>query len=165
MGRVFVKIAVWDEQSAPGFLVGDFNGDGSEDLAVVTRALENSFGEINSELANWTLEDPRAVAAPDRKKEAAPLKPVQVEKGNSLLTIIHGVGPKGWRNAEARQTFLLKNGVGSNMAVQSLEKLRRDGSKQKLPALRGDTISQTLDGRPGMLFWTGARYAWYSPAR
>jgi len=29
--------------------------------------------------------------------------------------------------------------------------------------LRGDAISQTLGGRAGILFWTGAKYAWYSP--
>src|SRR2546423_1518691 len=34
MARVFDKAVALDEHQLPGFFVGDFNGDGSEDLAV-----------------------------------------------------------------------------------------------------------------------------------
>ena len=159
VARVFVKAAALDEGHTPSFVVGDFNGDGSEDLAVVTKASGGSLGEINNELANWILEDPKTVPMPGTNPSKAG-KPVHAEKGDTLLAIIHGVGPQGWRNREARQTFLLRNGAGSDMVVQSAKTLRNSGDKRKLPRLRGDAIRQTLGGRSGILFWTGAKYAW-----
>jgi len=165
MARVFDKAVALDERHVPGFFVGDFNGDGSEDLAVAGRPSENSLPEINNELANWTLEDPRAVPIPGTKEaeQGLPPKPVRAEKSDWLLAIIHGVGTLGWRNHDARQTFVLKNGAGSNILVLTRTKLRTSAGDVHLPPLRGDVISQTLGGRSGILFWTGAKYAWYSP--
>ena len=142
--------------------VGDFNGDGSTDLAVITKVSAASLKEINNELANWLLEDPRSVPVPgtNAANRMVPPKPVHAEAGDTLLAIIHGVGAKGWRNPEAKQTFLLKNGAGSNMTVLAVKDLAASKSKPKLPPLRGDTISETVNGKSGMLFWTGAKYAW-----
>jgi len=165
VARVFDKSVSPDPTHNPNFLVGDFNGDGVEDLAVVTKPADNSLNEINNELANWILEDPGTVPIPGTKAATQLIrpKPVRVQKGDTLLAIIHGVGAQGWRNPEARQTYLLKNGAGSNMIVQSANTLRSSRDKSKLPPLRGDAISQTLGVRSGLLFWTGAKYAWYSP--
>ena len=162
MARVFDKAVALDQHQVPGFFVGDFNGDGSEDLAVVTRPSENSIPEINNELANWLLEDPRSVPIPgtNAANRMTPPKPVHAEAGDTLLAIIHGVGAKGWRNPEAKQTFLLKNGAGSNMTVLAVKDLAASKDKAKLPPLRGDTISETVNGKSGMLLWTGAKYAW-----
>ncbi len=164
VARVFENAATPDASRNPNFAVGDFNGDGSEDLAVVVKANENSLGEINNELANWLLEDPRNVALPNAGPTARiPAgKPVRAEKGDTLLAIIHGVGPQGWRAPEAKQTFLLKNAAGSNVVVQSAKDLRNIKDKQKLPSLKGDAISETVGGKSGLVFWTGAKYAWYS---
>ena len=119
--------------------------------------------QVNNELANWTLEDPKKVFIPGRDAVARPpAKPVQVERGDTLLAIIHGVGPQGWRNAEARQSFLLKNGVGSGMMTETATILRHTKERQKLPPVRGDAIRQKLGGKAGLIFWTGAKYAWYS---
>jgi hypothetical protein len=162
VARVFEKAATPDS-SHPEFAVGDFNGDGSEDLAVAIKPGENSLGEINNELANWLLEDPRTVVINTAATvRPPPLKPVRAQKGDSLLAIIHGVGPQGWRNPEAKQTFLLKNGAGSNMTVLAVKDLLASKSKPKLPRLRGDTISETFGGKEGILFWTGAKYAWHA---
>jgi hypothetical protein len=162
LARVFNKSVSLDETRAPSFVTGDFNGDGSEDLAVVTKATEGSLPEINNELANWILEDPRAIPIPGSKaaNELQRPKPVQVEKTDSLLAIIHGVGPQGWRNREARQTFLLRNGAGTNMLVRSIADLRLEPATARLPPLRGDVISETINGYRGLIFWTGAKYSW-----
>jgi hypothetical protein len=149
------------DASRPGFAVGDFNGDGSEDLAVPVKPNENSLGEINSELANWLLEDPRNVVINNSStSRTPPAKPVHAEKGDPLLAIIHGVGPQGWRAPEAKQTYVLKNSAGSNMVVQSARDLRNAG--QRHPPLKGDVIKETIGNSSGFIFWTGARYAWYS---
>ena len=98
---------------------------------------------------------------PGAPAKPALAKPVRAEKGDTLLAIIHGVGAKGWRNPEAKQTFLLKNGAGSDMTVRALKDVPASKGKTKLPPLRGDTISETVDGKAGILFWTGAKYAWH----
>jgi hypothetical protein len=160
MARVFAKVAEPETTGGTAYVVGDFNGDGSQDLAVITKANAASLGEINNELANWVLEDPRTVPLPGVPTNPTLAKPVRAEKGDTLLAIIHGVGAKGWRNPEAKQTFLLKNGTGSDMTVRALKDVSAKKGKTKLPPLRGDTISETVDGKAGILFWTGAKYAW-----
>jgi hypothetical protein len=163
VARVFGKVANPDTSLSTNFVVGDFNGDGSEDLAVAVKADPAQLGEINNEMANWTLEDPKLVSIPGQAKGPRPPgKPVHAEKGDSLLAIIHGFGPQGWRNAEARQTFLLKNAVGNSMQTETATVLRHGKERQKLPPVRGDAIRQTLGGKAGIIFWTGAKYAWYS---
>jgi len=164
VARVFGKAAAPDTTHDPNFVTGDFNGDGSEDLAVITRTSESSLKEINDEFANWTLEDPRKIPIPGTKGaiEMSPPRPVRAEKGETLLAIIHGVGPKGWRNPDARQTFLLKGGTGSEMRTERATVVRN--SNRKSPPIRGDAIRETVAGQSGILFWTGAKYAWYSAA-
>ena len=166
VARIFEKAATPDASRNPSFAVGDFNGDGSEDLAVAVRPNEGSLGEINSELANWILEDPGNISVQGTGATRMPThKPVRAERADTLLAIIHGVGPQGWRNPEAKQTFLLKNAAGSNILVHFAKDLRKNiKNKQKLPPLKGDAISETVGGKSGLVFWTGAKYAWYSSA-
>src|SRR5437016_10708112 len=165
VARVFDKAVSWDDNHTPSYLVGDFNGDGSEDLAIVTRTDDRFLGEINNELANWSLEDPKEVPIPGTKaaRQMFPPKPVKAQKTDLLVAIIHGVGPLGWRNREARQTFLLRNAVGANMAVQSSRQILSAAGNARMPPIRGDTITEKLGARAGIIFWTGAKYAWYSP--
>ena len=163
VARVFEKAATPDTSRDPNFATGDFNGDGSEDLAVAVKATEGSLEAINNELANWIIEDPKNVPIQSTSASQKPShKPVRAVKGDILLAIIHGVGPQGWRSPEAKQTFLLKNAAGSNLLGQSVKDLRDKKDKQKLPPLKGDAISETVEGKSGLLFWTGAKYAWYS---
>lgn len=163
--RVFQKVAAGTD-SKTGFVVGDFNGDGAEDLAVIVRPAEGKLPEVNNELANWILEDPKKVFLPRAGVSLPPSTkpmPVRAEKGDALLAIIHGVGPQGWRSGDARQTFLLKNGTDGNMSTQSMKSLRESKDKQKLPPIKGDAINAALGGKAGLILWTGAKYAWYSP--
>jgi hypothetical protein len=163
VARVFEKTATPDVSRTPGFALGDFNGDGSEDLAVAIKVNEASLGDLNNELANWSLEDPRNTRLPSLSSRVPPSKRAHVEKGDTLLAIIHGVGAEGWRAAEAKQTYVLKNGAGSNLFAQSSEAIRR--ASHKLPQLRGDVLNETIAGKAGFVFWTGAKYAWFSTSR
>ena len=162
VARVFAKSAAPATPLPEGYVLGDFNGDDFEDLAVAVRVSDGYLGEINNELANWLVEDPRNVLTnrTGSTTRPPPGKPVHAEKGDSLLAIIHGVGPQGWRSSEAKQTFVLKNGAGSNMLVLTAARLR--SASQKLPPLKGDVIKETLGGNSGFIFWTGARYEWRS---
>lgn len=150
------------------FVVGDFNGDGSEDLAVVVRPGAGKLTAVNDEYANWIVEDPLKVATPEvhGDTEMLPKKsgPVIVRQGDSLLAVIHGYRQMGWRDPLASQTYLLKGGVGGEMKVQpASEALGELPNKARLSQPLGDVIRETLAGTDGFIYWTGTKYAWYAP--
>jgi hypothetical protein len=164
--RVY-RQAVLLEKDRPGtFLVGDFNGDGSEDIAITVTPAKGMLAEINSELANWIIIDPKKVALPDQKKAVQPLPetngPVKIEPRDRLLAIIHGYEHDGWRNPEAKQTYLLKGAAGEEMRVVPLRdfpgalKVRKNGNKS-----RADIIVEKLAGAAGFLYWIDGKYVWH----
>src|SRR5215510_5524918 len=61
-GAVTIKI-----DQTPHFFVGDFNGDFSQDLAVVVKPEPGKLLEINDELAPWILVEPIQTARPSSK--------------------------------------------------------------------------------------------------
>ncbi|MEW6126353.1 MAG: hypothetical protein AB1757_04755 [Acidobacteriota bacterium] len=147
------------------FLVGDFNGDHSQDLAVIVKPAAGKHQELSSEVANWILEDPQNIPLPDPTKPVQPFPPapapVRVEPADRLLAILHGFGQEGWRSPQAIQTYLLKNAVGNQMMLQDPKALIKTARRIKsFPQLRGEVIQQTLDGKPGFLYYTGAKYVW-----
>lgn len=145
-------VMIDDSQKAP-FVTGDFNGDNSEDIAVVVKPGKGKLSELNSEYVNWTLEDPHHVQPLEKKF------PVSIGRNDTLLAVIHGHERAGWRDALAKQTYLLKNAVGEGFVMQSGRQLKKD--RKALPSLRGDVIREKLDGTDGIIYWTGAKYAWH----
>ncbi len=146
-------------------IVGDFNGDGFQDIAIIARPAAGKLAAINSEVANWILEDPQQIPLLDPTKAVQPFPPapppVQVELTDSLLVVVHGYGQDGWRNPQAIQTYLLKNAVGKNLSRQTAQEYLNNtkSAKQRL-LLRGDVIRGSLDGKPGFLYYSGAKYIW-----
>ncbi|MDT5063042.1 MAG: hypothetical protein QOH63_3501 [Acidobacteriota bacterium] len=163
--RVYKDAVAIDTSHQPVYVVGDFNGDGSEDIAVVVKPAKGKLEEINSEVANWILEDPRRVLLPDPNKTVQKLPqepgPVKVQPDDLLLTIIHGYKDKGWRNTEARQAYLLANAVGTSMTAAPLKDLLSANGNKNGVMQSGDVIKVTLRGEPGFIYWTGAKYAWH----
>ncbi len=144
--RNYENAVTIDNSLSTPFLVGDFNGDRSEDIAIVVRPAGKKLDELNSEYVNWILEDPR---------QAAKIRP-KINRDDLLLAVIHGIDREGWRNRMARQTYLLKNAVGNEFGTQSGRELNKT-----MPRLQGDVIREKLDGTAGIIFWTGGRYAWH----
>ncbi|HKR29202.1 MAG TPA: hypothetical protein VJT08_01920, partial [Terriglobales bacterium] len=118
--RIFGRAVVAD-RGDHSFVNGDFNGDGSQDLAVIVLPLKTKLGIINDELANWTVQDATQFFTPPegqhvvfRRKQARPL----VQAGEPLLAVVHGVGTDGWRDSAARQAYLVRHaGAGPLRAV------------------------------------------------
>jgi hypothetical protein len=153
--RVFKDAAVIHPDYKSSFLTGDFNGDSSQDLAVVVKPAPDKLDEMNQEYPSWLLRDPR--------KPHDSRAPLRVEKDEALLAVIHGYGSNDWRDPQATQTFLLKNVVGSGMRVQNGKEFVANNSGRKLPRPQGDLIGETLKGADGFLYYGTATYAWYDP--
>jgi len=149
-------MGIIDTTRRVSFLTGDFNGDNSEDVAIVVKPGKGKLPDLNSEYVNWILEDPHYVMTKEQKKR--PPRP-SISGNETLLAVIHGYARQGWRNSLARQTYLLTNAVGDDFERQSAPQL--SSASNSLPALRGDVIRERLAGTSGIIFWTGARYAWH----
>ena len=151
--RVFKDAVVIEPRYNPNFLAGDFNGDGSQDIAVVLKPARLDL--MNQELPPWLVREPRA----QRNHRVA----LRIEKEEVLLAVIHGYGTNDWRDPEATQTFVLKNVVGSDLKVHTVEEFAEANTGKKLPRPQGDLIGETVEGTPGYLYYAAATYSWYDP--
>jgi hypothetical protein len=163
--RVFGDDLVAQSDDGSGhatLIVGDFNGDQSEDLAVIARPTADKLDDVNNELANWIIQDAdKAFIAPPGKAVVVPPKQARprVERGEQLLAIIHGVGPQGWRNPDARQAYIIKN------AAATLQGTAPSISQRAIRAMHlpveTDIIKEVRNNKKGFVFWTGGVYAWH----
>lgn len=161
--RIFGDTAAIDLANRSPYLVGDFNADQSEDVAVLLRPVPEKVAAINDPLSNWIVQDPHHVFIPPRDKDVVVMPPPPkrelIQTNDTLLAVIHGVGPTGFRNPIAIQTFVLRNVAGGRLAgSRPSESLEKDVGR--LPADQ-QVIAETVNGETGVLYWTGAGYAWH----
>lgn len=154
--RVFKESAIIDSSQKPAFVAGDFNGDLSEDIAVVLKPAAEKLSDLNEEFPTWILRDP--FGSPESKSPR-----LRVAATDVLLAVIHGYGSDGWRDPQATQTYLLKNVAGSSMETHAGKEFVTANHGKKLPTVRGDLIGEVLDGKSGYLYYSGASYSWYDP--
>jgi len=154
---------------APAFVIGDFNWDGSEDLAVAVTPAEGKLDAINSEVANWLLVDPTRVRIPDflpRRTGPAPSTRTVVRKGDTLLAIVQGEGSDGWRSRDASHFLLLADRGATNLKRWTKNDfyVAIRNSPSRVASVRGDVIGETRSGARGFLVYVGGKYAWYDPS-
>ena len=154
--RVFKEAVRIDTSHQPTFIVGGFNGDLSQDIAVMLKPASGKLSELNEEFPNWILRD---LAGPDQPGSPR----LRVAANDKLLAIIHGYDANGWRDHQATQTYLLKNAAGSGMEAHSPKDFVAAHQGRKLPQLRGDVVGEKLGGKSGCLYYAGATYSWYDP--
>lgn len=167
--RVYQDVLVAEAEGSK-FVVGDFNGDLSQDIAIVAKPAKGKLSEINDELANWILGDVLSTVLPDplvKVREASTGNPAaqlpQVVEDEVLLAVFHGHEAGGWRNPEAQQSYLLKHAVGSGMKTFTPDEVK--AAWKTGPPLEGDVITQKLAGGDGFLFYGHGVYNWFDPKR
>ena len=153
--RVFKEAALIDSSHDPNFISGDFNGDDSQDVAVILKPAPGKLSEMNEDSPAWILRDLRTPAQHGM--------PPRINGDEVLLAVIHGYGPAGWRDPQARQTYLLKNAVGSDVKMHSKREFLTANQSKSLPRLSGDLIGEVLQGKSGYLYFAEATYSWYDP--
>jgi hypothetical protein len=154
--RVFKSAALIDESHSPSFVVGDFNGDQSEDVAVIVKTAPGKTSDMNQQFPPWILKDPFIKTAPG-------MTPLRVSESETLLAVIHGYGAGGWHDSQATQTYLLKNVLGEKIEARTKAEVIAASQGKKLPQLSGDLIGEILRGKPGYLYYAGSTYLWYDP--
>jgi rhodanese-related sulfurtransferase len=150
--RVFKDAAVLHPDHNPNFVTGDFNGDSSQDLAVVLKP--DNVAEMNQEYPPWLVRDPLSNGSPPR---------LPIKRDEVLLAVIHGYGANEWRDPDATQTFVLKNVAGNDLKVRTSTEFVAANTGRKLPRPQGDLIAETVDGRSGYLYYAVSTYSWYDP--
>jgi hypothetical protein len=154
LDRVFAGVVQVDRSEAPEYIVGDFNGDGSEDLAIWAKANPERIKDLNNELANWTIVDPEKtfVPPPGHRVVKLPPKPERdlIKDSEPLLIVIHGYEAQGWRDPNAKQAFVLHNVPGHSLTTAHVEKL--PGTLHAAEVV--------FPQRDGFLYWLGGSYAW-----
>ncbi|HEY6229637.1 MAG TPA: hypothetical protein VIW64_00105 [Pyrinomonadaceae bacterium] len=154
--RVFKDAAVVDTSRTLSFVDGDFNGDRSQDIAVVIKPEPDRLAAMNEEYPAWMLRDPFGTMQAKSPR-------LRIAADDVLLAIIHGYGPEGWRDSQATQTFLLKNAAGSTMKTHPLKDFVAANQDKKLPPLRGDLLGESIGDKSGYFYFADATYAWYDP--
>jgi hypothetical protein len=147
------------------FMAGDYNGDLSQDIAVIVTPAPSLLSELNQEYPSFILRDPLTEASPASvvRAKTEPPQRMSIAADDVLLAIIHGFGPNGWRDPEATQTYLLKNVVGQNMSTESLKSLKDRLNGKPAPKIAGDVISERIGAAEGFIYYSGAYYRWYDP--
>lgn len=172
VAREFGGLLQVDEMSVkPGFLTGDFNGDGVEDIFVVARLSQLPTIEDNSELP-FQLDNPPGTASGKVNNEPmlkSTMSNLARFRNELVQIVIHGA-PSGWAGSITRQQkFVLLHamdyGTTKMKTFHGSLKLARAGDEQDMvtpPSLVGDAI--LLLGRDNSgtaLYWDGSRYRWY----
>lgn len=164
--RIFGDDLVLERGGAVAFIIGDFNGDNSEDVAVIARPAPGKVTDVNSELSNWTIQDADKYFMPalnQRVVKAPNIPPGKVSDGEEVLAIIHGYGPRGWRNPDARQAYLVKHAAAT--FVGTAPSVSQKAIRAMHLPVQTDIILQVRNNQRGFLFWTGGAYAWHPERR
>ena len=163
--RVYKRALTVDEGRPDPVVTGDFNGDGSRDIAVAVRPARDMLSELNSEFPTWIVADPRAAAPfdPNQAKQAPPppTGPVKIEEGDALLAIVHGHGPEGWRSAQATQSYLLKGVAAQGLRAVPVKSYPPAFAVRKNLNAEADIIVGKLAGADGFLYLSRGKYIWH----
>jgi hypothetical protein len=133
------------------YLIGDFNGDGFLDIAVLLN-IENAKAELTDHGVKYIDADPWSRTNGSRIDA--------FETHNCLgIAIIHGTA-LGWQAAKPMDKFMIYNCFSSFRLVRKGHRIRRgNGSRGPTPVPKGDSIFLDLEtGATALVYWNGKTY-------
>jgi hypothetical protein len=145
-----VKIESADGRS---YLLGDFNGDGFSDIAVLVN-IEEAKGDLKHHGVKYIDADPWS------RRNGSQVDPLTDGIQNCPgIAIIHGTAV-GWGAAEPAGKFMINNCFSSFRLVRKGQRIRRGGgSTGPTPLPKGDSIFLDLEsGATALVYWKGTTY-------
>jgi hypothetical protein len=160
--RVFGSAVVPIDVANPVYISEDLNGDGASDLAVMVRVPDKSVADVNSEVANWSVQDVVKADVPAATGNLASVKGarIHVHANEQMLAVVHGYGERGWRSAEAKQAYLLANADADRLRVVTFSELNSLGvALPRMSANPSRGLVEKSNNEWTVVYWTGAQYA------
>jgi hypothetical protein len=147
------NVKVGSDLVNPFYVLGDFNGDGFSDIAVVVN-IEEARGELKSHAVKYVDADPWS------RNNGSMIDPLMADGRNCLgIAIIHGTA-LGWQAAAPADKFMLYNCFSSLRLIRKGQRIRRgSGSRGLTPIPKGDSIFLDLEsGATALVYWNGKTY-------
>src|SRR4051812_17114466 len=160
--RVFGSAVLPTDVANPVYISEDLNGDSTDDVAVMVRVPDKSVGDVNSEVANWSVQDVAKADVPSSTHESISEKGSRtiVHPKQQLLAVIHGYGERGWRAAEAKQAYLLANADADRLRMITFAELNSLGvALPRMSANPSRGVLEKSNNEWMVVYWTGAQYA------
>jgi hypothetical protein len=139
--------------SEPTYLIGDFNGDGNSDIAIMV-IVEEGRDELKSNGVSYVNADPYS------RKNGLELDPTAADAmGRNCLGVafIHGTA-SGWKDPAAK--YLIYDCFSAFKLFPKGRVIRRgSGSTGPTPKLKGDAMVLDLEsGANALIYWNGKTY-------
>ncbi|HEX7284679.1 MAG TPA: hypothetical protein VF532_00765, partial [Candidatus Angelobacter sp.] len=128
----------------------------------IVRPARGKLAEVNSELANWIIQDADTAFVPSPGQRVVRMekpKRAKIMEGETVLAIIHGHGAQGWRDPAARQAYLVKHAAGTFQGIAT--SLSQKAIRAMHLPVETEIIQEVRGNKKGFLFWTGGLYAWH----
>lgn len=135
------------------YLLGDFDGDGHRDIAVLVN-VEDDRAELKKHGVKYLDTHPLS------RTNGSEIDPELAMGHNCIgIAIIHGTA-EGWNVATPAAKFLVYDCFSALRLLHRGEKLRRgSGSRGPTPTPKGDAIFLDLEtGGTSLIYWNGRTY-------
>lgn len=135
------------------YLLGDFNGDGNQDLAVLVQT-ESKREELQAHHVKYIDVDPFS------KRNGSELDPL-VDMGHHCvgILVLHGAS-NVWHDRFINPPYIFYECFSPFRLVKRQDRVQRGaGSEGKTPVLRGDAMQLELEtGGQTLVYWDGVTY-------
>jgi len=139
--------------SEPFYLLGDFNGDGFSDVAVLVN-IEEARADLKGHGVKYVNVDP------DSRRNGLQIDPLSHDSHNCLgIAIVHGTAA-GWKAADPAGSFMVYECFSSFRLIRKGQRIGRGrGSQGRTPVPKGDSILLDLEtGGTALVYWNGKTY-------
>jgi len=139
--------------SEPFYLLGDFNGDGFSDIAVLIN-IEEGREDLKSFGVKYINVDPYS------RTNGSESDPVSGMGHNCLgIAVIHGTAD-GWETNSPSAKYVFYECFSGFRVIRKGERIRRGtGSRVQTPLPKGDSIQIDLEsGGAALIYWNGKTY-------